>query len=55
MAKRGKKKKKKGNPGNGLGAHQNVSPMGRATQTKTKEGRRRAADRRKKQTGWSDA
>lgn len=51
MAKR-RKKKKKGNPGNGLGAHHHVSPMGHATRTKTREGKRRAADRRAKQRGW---
>lgn len=45
------KKKKRGNPGNGLGAH-HVSPMGHATRTKSKHEKRRAEDRRQKQRGW---
>ena len=46
------KKRKTGNKGNGLGPHHAVSPMGHGTRTKTREGRRRQADRRRKQSGW---
>lgn len=46
-------KKKKGNPGNGLGPHHHVSPMGHATRTKSKVERRRQADQKLKQRGWS--
>lgn len=45
-------KRKKGNPGNGIGPHHEVSPMGHATRTKTREGKRRAYDRKLKQRGW---
>lgn len=44
--------RKRGNPGNGNGAHHHVSPMGHGTRTKTRKGRRRAADRKLKQRGW---
>jgi hypothetical protein len=45
--------RKRGNKGNGNGAHHDVSPMGHATTTKTRKGKRRAQDRREKQRGWS--
>jgi len=45
-------KAKKGNRGNGNGAHHEVSPMGHATRTKSREGKRRQADKRRKQRGW---
>lgn len=48
------KRKKKGHAGNGLGPHHEVSPLARATATKTRKGRRRQEDRRAKQRGWSD-
>lgn len=44
--------RKRGYAGNGNGAHHHVSPMGHGTRTKTREGLRRAADRRRKQRGW---
>ena len=44
--------RKRGFKGNGNGAHQDVSPMGHGTATKTRKGRRRAADRQRKQRGW---
>jgi len=44
--------RKRGNAGNGLGAHHEVSPMGHATRTPNKGERRRRADRRSKQKGW---
>jgi hypothetical protein len=44
--------RKRGNAGNGNGAHQDVSPMGHGTVTKTRKGKRRAADRKRKQRGW---
>lgn len=47
-------KRKKGNKGNGIGAHHHVSPMGHATRTKSKVERRRQRDRRRKQRGWID-
>ena len=46
-------KNKRGYAGNGNGAHQDVSPMGHATTTKTRKGKRRAQARRQKQRGWS--
>ena len=46
------KQKKKGHKGNGLGPHHEVSPMGHGTRTKTRQGKRRASDRRAKQRGW---
>jgi hypothetical protein len=46
------RKHKNGHAGNGNGPHQEVSPMVRATRTKTRKGRRRQADRRAKQRGW---
>ena len=49
MAKKNKRPK-----GCGLGAHQEVSPMARPTRTKTKKGKLRARDRRRKQRGWRD-
>jgi len=53
MARTQKNGRKRGNPGNGIGPHHEVSPMGHATRTPTKEERRRKADRRRKQRGWS--
>jgi len=44
--------RERGTPGNGIGAHQEVSCMGHATRTPTKKGLRRKADRRAKQKGW---
>lgn len=53
MAKRKKRRKRKrGNPGNGLGPHHEVSPMGHATRTKNKRDRKDAQDRKRKQKGW---
>jgi len=46
------KRKKKGQKGVGLGPHHEVSPMGHGTRTKTRKGKLRAADRRRKQRGW---
>ena len=46
------KRKKKGNAGNGNGPHHEVSPMGHGTRTKSRQGKRRAADKRAKQRGW---
>jgi len=46
--------RKRGNRGNGIGPHHAVSPMGHGTTTKTRKGKRRAADKRQKQRGWSD-
>lgn len=45
-------KKKKGNAGNGIGAHQEVSPMGHATRTPSKVEKRRKQERRERQKGW---
>jgi hypothetical protein len=50
VAKRRKKRRKAPNCGNG--PHHEVSPMGHATKTKTKKGRRRKADEKRKQKGW---
>ena len=44
--------RKRGNAGNGIGPHQEASPMGHATTTKTRKGKRRAEDRQQKQRGW---
>jgi len=44
--------RKRGYAGNGNGSHQEASPMARQTTTKTRKGKRRAADRRRKQRGW---
>lgn len=53
MAKRRKnRKRKRGNPGNGLGPHHEVSPMGHATRTPNKRERQRRRDRIRKQQGW---
>jgi hypothetical protein len=45
--------RKRGDKGNGNGAHQEVSPMARGGLTKSRKGKRRAADRRRKQRGWT--
>lgn len=47
------KRRKRGKAGNGLGAHQQVSPMGHATRTKNKREMRAREDRRARQNGWS--
>lgn len=47
------KRRKRGHAGNGIGAHQNVSPMGHATRTKTKREMRERADKRDRQKGWA--
>lgn len=53
MAKRRKRKRKKrGNPGNGIGAHHEVSPMGHACRTKNRKDRKAQADRKDKQRGY---
>ena len=52
MARKQKNGRVRGTAGNGLGAHQNVSPMGHATRTKSREEKRRIRDRRQKQRGW---
>ena len=44
--------KKRGREGNGIGSHQEASPMARGTVTKTREGKVRAAAKRQKQKGW---
>ena len=46
-------KKKKGNKGNGNGCHHEVSPMGHATRTKSREEKRQQAERRQRQKGWA--
>lgn len=51
MARRKKKKRKK-SPGNGIGAHQEISPMGHATRTPSREEIQRREDQRLKQQGW---
>ena len=38
-------KRKRGNKGNGNGAHHEVSPMGHATRTKTRAEKRQRTDR----------
>jgi len=40
--------------GLGIGAHQNVSPMARGTRTKSKKGKVRQQDRKRKQKGWAE-
>lgn len=45
-------KKRKGFVGNGIGAHQQVSPMGHATRTKTKRERAEREARKARQHGW---
>jgi hypothetical protein len=52
MARR-KKKKRKGSPGNGLGAHAETSPMGHATITPSREEIKRREEKRIKQQGWA--
>lgn len=47
-----RKRRKRGHAGNGIGAHQQVSPMARGTRTLSREGKRRKADRKQKQKGW---
>lgn len=44
--------RKRGTPGNGNGAHHEVSPMARGTVTPNKRERQRRKDRRQKQKGW---
>lgn len=46
------KNRKRGKPGNGLGAHHQVSPMGHATRTKSKREMRIREDRKARQNGW---
>ena len=51
--KKQKNGRKRGAPGNGNGAHHAVSPMGHATRTPSKIGKRRKAERKlKQQKGW---
>lgn len=45
--------RERGNPGNGIGSHNEISPLARGTQTKNKLERRNQDDRRHKQRGWS--
>jgi len=45
-------KKRKGRPGNGIGPHHQVSPMGHATRTPSKREKQRKLDRKAKQRGW---
>jgi hypothetical protein len=52
MARR-KKKKKRGLPGNGIGGHHEISPMGHATSTPSREEVKRREDQRLKQQGWN--
>ena len=52
MARR-KKKKKKGSPGNGIGGHHEISPMGHATSTPSREEVKKREDQRLKQQGWN--
>lgn len=47
-----KNKRKRGLAGVGIGPHHEVSPMGHATTTKSRKGKRRAEDRRQKLRGW---
>ena len=47
------KNRRKDNKGNGIGAHQEVSPMARGTRTKNKRDRQDRRDRKAKQRGWS--
>ena len=44
--------RERGQPGNGMGAHQDTSPLARGTTTKTKRAKRRQEDRRQKSRGW---
>ena len=46
------RKRRKGHAGNGIGPHQEASPIARATRTLSREGKRRKADRQAKQKGW---
>jgi hypothetical protein len=45
--------RKRGLAGTGDGAHQEVSPMARATVTPNKREKQRRKDRQKKQQGWA--
>lgn len=56
MSKRRRKRKRKkpGIPGCGLGAHQEVSPMGHATRTKTRRDQQIRQQRKQKQQGYQD-
>ena len=47
-----KKRKKRGNKGNGIGAHQQVSAMARGTRDPNKRTRQDRKDRQRKQEGW---
>lgn len=57
MSKSNRRKQKngreRGSAGNGLGPHQEVSPLARGTVTKTKRQHKDRADRREKSHGWS--
>jgi len=44
--------RERGIAGNGGGAHQDTSPMARATVTPNKKEKQRRKDRRSKQNGW---
>jgi len=44
--------RERGQPGNGMGAHQDASPLARGTTTKTRQGRKEQSDRREKSRGW---
>lgn len=52
---RKKKPAKPGIPGCGLGPHQEVSPMGHATATKTPRDKQIREQRKEKQQGYEDA
>lgn len=54
MAKRKRKRNKAAALVGRAGPHQEVSPMGHATRTKSKAERLRQADRREKRRGWVD-
>ncbi len=47
------RKRRKRHAGNGIGSHHEVSPMARGTRTLSREGKRRKADRQRKQKGWA--
>lgn len=51
MARRKRKRKRKF-AGNGIGPHQEVSPLARGTSTPSRDGFKAKADRRAKQHGW---
>lgn len=49
-----RKRKKKGNSGNGLGHLPNVLPLARGMTTKNKRESRDREDRKRRQRGWDE-